>query len=141
IPSSTETIFFSPSFVTSIGKISRSKYPSSTASIARWWLSNENSSSVFRLMSHLLAICSADNPCGIIECLFINDSGNSPISLPIGTRDILSTPHAMTISISPAAIAWEAYEWLADLNRTNDLMNRQALLLEILQQELRFVQY
>ena len=78
--------------------ISRSKRPSSIASMARRCDSSEYASSSSRERPHSSEITSAEIPCGTISQRSISLSERSPPFDPIGTRDIISTPAEMTTS-------------------------------------------
>jgi hypothetical protein len=87
-----------------IGVSSLSNRPSLVARAAFSWLAAENSSSSVRDRPHLAVISSALMPCGTRPSenrspnALPNGSLPGNTALPIGTRDIDSTPAAITMS-------------------------------------------
>ena len=72
------------------------------------WLASANSSICWRLKFHCSAIISADRPCGTRLYFSIRLGGSGPMSAPIGTRVMFSTPPATTRSCAPALTACAA---------------------------------
>ena len=72
------------------------------------WLASANSSICSRVKPHFSATISADRPCGTRLYFSIRLAGSGPMSAPIGTRVMFSTPPATTRSCAPAFTACAA---------------------------------
>ncbi|PSK45521.1 hypothetical protein B0E38_07345 [Streptomyces sp. 111WW2] len=85
------------------GTTDRLKRPSFQATAARSWDSAAYSSTSRREKPSMVAIRSAPIPCGTkpVSWLVRGSSAQAPPSLPIGTRDMDSTPPARTRSSHP----------------------------------------
>ncbi len=79
----------------------------SIAAAAFFWLASANSSTCLRENPSRVAIRSAEIPCGTMNSRarsFSLPPSRNWLSLPIGTRDIDSTPPPMPPSMKPAPI-------------------------------------
>src|SRR3989441_1668397 len=93
---------------TGTGSISFLKRPSSIARIALRWDQSENSSICSRVTLYLSATRSAEMPCWTISYFSRSLGLSAAASDPRGTRDIDSTPPAITTSAWPVMTSIEA---------------------------------
>jgi hypothetical protein len=113
-PSSFTNGRFCPSgHTTSTEAISRSNSPFACAARARWWLSNDSSSSSVRESFHFSAMSSALIPCVTKSYLYSGGAGGQTFgptmpSEPIGMRLMISTPQPTVRSACPAMMACAA---------------------------------